>query len=151
MDGQLAVRREGSRYDLGVIELSRTYRFCASHRYSRPEWSEERNREVFGRCALPHGHGHNYRMTLVIEGEPDPLTGMVVDLGPLDALVEREVLTPFDHHNLNIEVPHFATVMPTTENMAQFVLETLAAKLPRGRLASVTIVEDEFLSATARR
>lgn len=134
-----------------MIEISRTYRFCASHRFYRAEWSEEKNLEVFGRCALPHGHGHNYRMTVVIEGEPDPLTGMVVDLGPLDALVEREIVDPFDHHNLNVEVPYFAAIMPTTENMAKFALETLAPKLQSGRLASVTIVADEFLSATAYR
>lgn len=134
-----------------MTELSRTYRFCASHRYWRPEWSPEKNTAVFGRCALPHGHGHNYRMTIVVEGTPDPLTGMVADLGPLDALVEREIIDLFDHHNLNVEVPYFHDVMPTTENIAGFVLATLAPKIERGRLVAVTVVEDEFLSATARR
>lgn len=90
-------------------------------------------------------------MTIVVEGTPDPLTGMVADLGPLDALVEREIIDLFDHHNLNVEVPYFHDVMPTTENIAGFVLATLAPKIERGRLVAVTVVEDEFLSATARR
>ena len=78
-----------------MVVLTRTYRFCASHRYWRDEWSESQNRAAFGDCALPHGHGHNYRLRLEIEGEPDAATGMVVDLSALDALVEREVLDRF--------------------------------------------------------
>ena len=72
-----------------MIVLHRTYRFCASHRYWRDEWTEDQNQAAFGRCALPHGHGHNYRFTLRIAGEPDAKTGMVADLGDLDALVQQ--------------------------------------------------------------
>jgi 6-pyruvoyltetrahydropterin/6-carboxytetrahydropterin synthase len=133
-----------------VILLERTYRFCASHRYWRDEWTDEQNLATFGRCALPHGHGHNYRFTIAIEGPPDPKTGMIADLGPLDALVTREILDRFDHKNINAEVAHFRTVMPTTENLARYVFETLAPRIPRGRLVQVTLQEDEFLSATCR-
>lgn len=133
-----------------MIALERTYRFCASHRYWRDEWSEERNLATFGRCALPHGHGHNYRFTLMIEGEPDAETGMIVDLGALDALVQSEILDRFDHRNINAEVPHFRAVMPTTENLARYVFDTLAPRIPRGRLVLVRMDEDEFLSATCR-
>jgi len=133
-----------------MIVLARTYRFCASHRYWRAEWSEAQNRAAFGDCALPHGHGHNYRFRLDIEGEPDDKTGMIVDLASLDAVVQREILDCFDHRNINAEVPYFKTVTPTTENLARFVFETLSSKMPRGRLVAVTMEEDEFLSATCR-
>jgi len=131
-----------------VIVLHRTYRFCASHRYWREEWTEEQNRAAFGRCALPHGHGHNYRFTLRIAGEPDAKTGMVADLGDLDALVQSEILDKLDHRNINVEVPYFKSVMPTTENLARFLFETLSRRIPRGMLVSVTMEEDEFLAAT---
>ena len=131
-----------------MIVLHRTYRFCASHRYWREEWTEEQNRAAFGRCALPHGHGHNYRFTLRIAGEPDAKTGMVADLGDLDALVQSEILDKLDHRNINVEVPYFKSVMPTTENLARFLFETLSRRIPRGMLVSVTMEEDEFLAAT---
>ena len=133
-----------------MIILRRTYRFCASHRYWRDEWTETQNHAAFGKCALPHGHGHNYRFTLEIEGPPDPKTGMTADLGTLDALVQHEVLDRFDHKNINVEVPHFRTAMPTTENLARYLFETLASRLPQGRLIALTMEEDEFLSATCR-
>ena len=134
-----------------MIVLHRTYRFCASHRYWREEWTEEQNRAAFGRCALPHGHGHNYRFTLRITGEPDEKTGMVADLGDLDALVQREVLDKLDHRNINVEVPYFKSVLPTTENLARYLFDTLARRIPRGTLVSVTMEEDEFLAATCDR
>jgi 6-pyruvoyltetrahydropterin/6-carboxytetrahydropterin synthase len=131
-----------------LIVLHRTYRFCASHRYWRDEWTEEQNRAAFGRCALPHGHGHNYRFTLRIAGEPDPKTGMVAELGELDALVQHEILDRLDHRNINVEVPYFKSVQPTTENLARYLFETLFRRIPRGMLVSVTMEEDEFLAAT---
>ncbi len=133
-----------------MLELARTYRFCASHRYWRDEWSEDQNFAVFGRCALPNGHGHNYRFTLLIQGAPDEFTGMIVDLRLLDALVESEILARFDHRNINAEIAHFARVQPTTENIAAYIFQVLQARLPRGRLVAVTVQEDEFLSATCR-
>jgi hypothetical protein len=78
--------------------LTRTVRFAAAHRYHRPEWSEERNREVFGACANPHGHGHNYLLEVTVAGVPDPDTGFSVDLGALDRLLREEVVAPLDHH-----------------------------------------------------
>jgi 6-pyruvoyltetrahydropterin/6-carboxytetrahydropterin synthase len=134
-----------------TIVLRRAYRFCACHRYWRDEWTEAENRAAFGDCALPHGHGHNYRLSLEIEGAPDPKTGMVVDVRALDELVRREVIERFDHRNINVEIPHFRTAMPTTENIARFLFDTLAPRLPGGRLATVTVEEDDFLSAICRR
>jgi 6-pyruvoyltetrahydropterin/6-carboxytetrahydropterin synthase len=133
-----------------MLSLRRTYRFCASHRYWRDEWTPERNFAVFGKCALPHGHGHNYRFQLVIEGEPDPLTGMIVDLGALDRLVEEHVEKALDHRNINAEVPGFDRLVPTTENLARWIYEKTAPLLPRGRLAEVVLREDEALEASYR-
>ena len=132
------------------IELRRTYRFCASHRYWRDEWSEAQNLAAFGKCALPHGHGHNYRLTVIVIGTPDAKTGMVVDLTALDRVVEEHVVGAFDHRNINAQVPYFRNVIPTTENLVSYVFDVLHARLPRGRLAAVTLEEDEFLSATCR-
>jgi 6-pyruvoyltetrahydropterin/6-carboxytetrahydropterin synthase len=133
-----------------MVELRRTYRFCASHRYWRDAWSAEKNFAVFGKCALPHGHGHNYRFTLVIAGEPDPETGMVVDLGPLDALVEEHVEKALDHRNLNLEVPEFRALTPTTENLARWIFQRVAPLVSRGKLVEVLLHEDEALSASFR-
>ena len=133
-----------------MVELRRTYRFCASHRYWRDAWSAEKNLAVFGKCALPHGHGHNYRFTLAIEGEPDPDTGMVVELGTLDALVATHIEQALDHRNINAEVPEFRTLIPTTENLVRWIFDHVAPHLPRGRLVEVILREDEALEASYR-
>ena len=88
----------------------------ASHRLASPELNEAENRAVYGKCANPHGHGHNYVVEVVVGGEVDPVTGMVCDLVELDTLVGREVLEPFDHQNLNMLEP-FLDRVPTTENL----------------------------------
>lgn len=133
-----------------MVELRRTYRFCASHRYWRDAWSPEKNAAVFGRCALPHGHGHNYKVTLAVAGEPDPETGMVVELGALDALVAERVEKALDHRNVNVEVAEFRTLTPTTENLARWIFERVAPALPSGRLVEVSLQEDEALTAVYR-
>ena len=96
--------------------LGRRYRLSASHRLASPELNEAENRAVYGKCANPHGHGHNYVVEVVVGGEVDPVTGMVCDLVELDAVVGREVLEPFDHQNLNMLEP-FLDRVPTTENL----------------------------------
>ena len=96
--------------------LGRRYRFSASHRLCSDRLSEAENRAVYGKCANPHGHGHNYVLEVMIGGDVDAATGMVCDLVELDAWVSREVLEPFDHRNLNT-VAAFANRVPTTENL----------------------------------
>ena len=103
-----------------MVFLTRRATFSASHYYWNETWSEEENREVFGRCANRNGHGHNYTLEVTVAGEPDPVTGFVVDLKGLKDMMEREVLSAFDHRHLNLEVPEFAAgrMIPTTENIA---------------------------------
>jgi 6-pyruvoyltetrahydropterin/6-carboxytetrahydropterin synthase len=101
-----------------MVELTRRATFSASHYYWNDEWSTEKNEKVFGRCANRNGHGHNYTLEVTVAGTPDPITGFVVDLKWLKDVMEREVLTAYDHRHLNLEVPEFKTAIPTTENIA---------------------------------
>jgi len=100
-----------------TIRLSRRYGFAASHRLHSPALTDEENRETYGKCDNPHGHGHNYEVELTVCGTVDPLTGRVVDLALLDELAERQILAPFRYRNLNEEVALFRTIVPTTENL----------------------------------
>jgi 6-pyruvoyltetrahydropterin/6-carboxytetrahydropterin synthase len=132
------------------IRLERRYRFSASHLYRRPEWSEEENRARFGKCAQLPGHGHNYRLYLTVEGEIDPQTGFVVDLGALDALVGERILEVLDHRHLNAVLPEFGPGgdIPTSENLVSWVRGRLEGRLPGGaRLARIRVEEDEDLAA----
>lgn len=101
-----------------MIFLTRRATFSASHYYWNNAWSEEKNRQVFGRCANRNGHGHNYTLEVTVAGEPDPVTGFVVDLKWLKDVIERQVLSAWDHRHLNLEAPEFVTAIPTTENIA---------------------------------
>jgi len=101
-----------------MIFLTRRAVFAASHYYWNENWTEEKNREVFGRCANRNGHGHNYTLEVTVAGEPDPVTGFVVDLKWLKDVIESEVLAAYDHRHLNLEVPEFKKAIPTTENIA---------------------------------
>lgn len=124
--------------------------FSASHRYWRPDWSAERNVEVFGACANEHGHGHNYRCHVTVEGPVDEETGMLMDLAALDALLDEEVHARFDHQHINHAVPEFAygKRIPTAEALAVYVWEQLVPRLPRGvTLATVRIEEAPDLHA----
>jgi 6-pyruvoyltetrahydropterin/6-carboxytetrahydropterin synthase len=120
------------------IELGRRYRFAASHRLFTAHLTEEENRRVFGKCANPYGHGHNYTLEVSVSGEVDPSTGMIANLGDLDAFVERHVLEPFDHKSLNEDVPPFRETVPTTENLCLEIFRRLRtfsrAKLERVRV-----------------
>lgn len=133
-----------------MVEIQRTYRFCASHRLARADWEEEENRRVFGTASHPSGHGHNYRLTVVLAGEPDPETERLVDLDALDRLVGERVIQVYDHHNLNADVPTLLGRVPTLERLLQDVWERLAAELPGGLLREVRLAQDEFLAGVYR-
>jgi 6-pyruvoyltetrahydropterin/6-carboxytetrahydropterin synthase len=129
-----------------VFRLTRRVRFSAAHRYHRPEWSEGENQRVFGACANPHGHGHNYLLEVTVEGKLDAHTGFSVDLPALDAVLRSEVLEPLDHQHLNHAVEAFAPggLIPTTENIAAWIWTRIEPRLPGGaRLVSLRLHENE--------
>lgn len=104
-----------------MIRLTRRYRFAASHRLNSDLLSAERNREVYGKCNNPHGHGHDYILEVGVRGPVDPQTGLVVRAEDLDRLVQEEVLSAFHMRNLNLDLPEFSDLVPTSENVAVVV------------------------------
>ena len=138
-----------------MIELTRRATFSASHFYWNDAWSEEKNEQVFGRCARRNGHGHNYTLEVTVAGDPDPVTGFVVDLKWLKDVIEHEVLAAYDHRHLNIEVPEFAESkqIPTTENIAIAAwkrLEPTVTKAGGARLSRVRVYETPEIFAEYR-
>src|ERR1051325_160547 len=136
---------------MGTALLTRRITFAAPHRYRRPEGSDEENERVFGLCARPAYHGHNYTCDVTVRGKIDDRTGMLVDLAVLDRLLEREVTQRFDHRNINEDVPEFADgkLTPTGETLAPLVFERVRAGLPSGvEVTQVVVAEDATLSAT---
>ncbi len=103
--------------------------FSAAHRLARPDLSFEENTEIYGLCARPHGHGHNYFLEVTVVGEMDDRTGMIVDLVALQEAVDKHVIKPFDHTFLNKDVPYFERVVPTAENIALYIRQLLTAPL----------------------
>ena len=134
---------------MSLVYLTRTVRFAAAHRYFRPEWTEERNREVFGACANPHGHGHNYVLEVMVAGSPDPETGFSVDLAALDHLLQAQVRERLDHRHLNHDVAIFREggKIPTTENLLIYLWERLAPGVRDARLVRLRLREDVDLWA----
>lgn len=122
--------------------FGRRYLVSASHRLHAEALSAEANRAAYGKCSNPHGHGHNYVVEVLVGGAVNPETGMVVDLGGLDELVKDEIVTRFDHRNLNSD-PLFAAMVPTTENFCRTIFGLLKDGLPAGRLESVRVEETE--------
>ena len=129
---------------MGAVTISRRFDFSASHRYYRDDWTAEENERVFGLCARPHGHGHNYTLEVAVTGEPDPATGMVVNLVDLKGAVNG-VLAEFDHKHLNLDTPYFADRQPTTENLAAVLWGLIAAALDGARLSRLRLYETDDL------
>jgi 6-pyruvoyltetrahydropterin/6-carboxytetrahydropterin synthase len=100
-----------------VIRLTRRYRFAASHRLHTAQLSDEGNRELYGKCNNPFGHGHNYEVEISLQGPVDAATGQAANRAALDRLVKAVVLDAFDHRNMNIEIPQFRDLVPTSENL----------------------------------
>ena len=136
-----------------MVFLTRRATFSASHFYWNDSWSAEKNEQVFGRCANRNGHGHNYTLEVTVAGNPDPVTGFVVDLKWLKDVMEREVLAAYDHRHLNIEVPEFAVKIPTTENMAIAAwrrLEPAIAEVGGATLSRIRVYETPEIFAEYR-
>jgi 6-pyruvoyltetrahydropterin/6-carboxytetrahydropterin synthase len=134
-----------------TISVTRRETFSAGHRLFNPAFSDEQNREVFGRCSNPAGHGHNYVLEVTVSGEPEGETGYVFDLGELSKVIHREVLDDLDHRNLNLEVPWLEGRIPTTETLAAAIWDRLDGQLPPGLLWEVLVRETEKNWAARRR
>ena len=138
-----------------MIFLTRRATFSASHYYWNDGWTAEKNEQVFGRCANRNGHGHNYTLEGTVAGEPDPLTGFVVDLKWLKDVMEKNVVGVFDHRHLNLEVLEFSEgkLIPTTENIAVSAwkrLEPAITAAGGARMTSVRVYETPEIFAEYR-
>jgi 6-pyruvoyltetrahydropterin/6-carboxytetrahydropterin synthase len=120
--------------------FGRRYRLSASHRLHSDAFGEAENRAIYGKCNNPYGHGHNYTIEVIIGGNVDPATGMVCDLVELDACVQKEILDPFDHTNLNTHAC-FQNTVPTTENFNIEVHRLLKAAFTQAEIISVRVEE----------
>ncbi len=128
------------------VLLTKRIEFAAAHRYYKPEWDEAKNRAVFGRCFNPPAHGHNYMLEVTVSGEVDPKTGMVINLFDLKRVL-LAVLEEFDHKNLNLDMPYFASQIPTSENLARVLWTKLVTQQDIGALHAIRLHEDEDLYA----
>ncbi|NBG66361.1 6-pyruvoyl trahydropterin synthase family protein [Acidiluteibacter ferrifornacis] len=128
-----------------MIRITRRERFSAAHRLAKDEWSLEKNYTVFGKCANPNWHGHNYILHVTVEGEVDMETGYVIDLSELGKIVKEKVIQHVDHKNLNLDVPFFKGVMTSAENIAIKFWEQLEQPISEtgARLHCVKIQETE--------
>ncbi len=132
--------------------LTRRIQFSAAHRYRRADWSDAENERVFGACAHANFHGHTYTCDVTVSGPIDDVTGFIVDLGLLDAVLQREVRARFDHRNINLDVPEFTDgkLIPTGENISRFIAEVVQHALAgtTARVVQVRVAEDAMLSST---
>ncbi len=128
---------------MGLVSITRTYSFSASHKLCNPKWSAEKNLEVFGPCANQNWHGHNFKLEVTLEGRPGP-TGYVAVPNELDQLIDSQVIEVLDGKNLNEDVPYLRGLMPSCENMIHKIFERIEASvaaLGDCRLAGLRIVE----------
>lgn len=125
-----------------MVRLSQKFEFSASHRLWNPALDEARNRELFGKCSNPHGHGHNYELQVTLKGEPDA-KGVLVEVPRVEQIVAEVILERFDHKNLNEELPEFRETIPSVENIAATIYRLLKPRFVKmsGQLASVTVWE----------
>ncbi len=125
---------------MATVRLTRAIDFSTSLRYWNPDLPEAENHRLFGQKAYPHGH--NYRLEVTLRGEPDPVTGMVIDLKDLQEVLDREIMARFDHRDLNRDTPYFEKEPPTPENFVRLIQRLLAVALPPGLLDRVRLQED---------
>ena len=111
------------------MKICRRETFNSAHRLFRPEWDDNKNFEVFGKCSYPNYHGHNYALEVWIDGEVDPETGFVIDLKDLKEIIQAEITERFDHRNLNLDCKEFEGIIPTTENIAIVIWNILRKKI----------------------
>ncbi|MFP9100001.1 6-carboxytetrahydropterin synthase [Flavobacterium sp. RHBU_24] len=123
------------------VTVSRSAHFNAAHRLYRKDWAEEQNNAVFGKCNNPNFHGHNYELIVSVTGAIDPDTGYVIDIKILKDIITDEVEVPFDHKNLNLDVPEFADLNPTAENIAVVIWNRIRRRIAEDKSLEITLYE----------
>ena len=123
------------------LTISRKAHFNAAHKLYRPDWSDEKNESVFGKCANENFHGHNYDLTVSLTGKVDPETGYVYDLGKLKEIIKQEVEDYLDHKNLNLDIPEFKNLNPTAENIAILIYDRLINHFKPDYKLKITLFE----------
>jgi len=128
-----------------TIYIVRKEHFNAAHKLWRKDWSEEKNQEVFGKCANKNWHGHNFNIFVTVKGIPNPDTGFVINLKDLSAIIKKEVVERFDHKNLNLDVPEMKDILASTENLIIVIWDLLETpvKIAGGTLAKIRLEETE--------
>ena len=125
------------------ISVCRIAHFNAAHRLYNPNWSEDKNQTIFGKCNNPNFHGHNYKLEVWVTGPIDPDTGYVIDLGELKAIIKKEVEDQFDHKNLNEDTIEFKSLNPTAENIAVVIWNRLRKVLKDNLKLRIKLFETE--------
>lgn len=125
------------------VAVSRKEHFNAAHRLFNPDWSNEKNETVFGKCSNPNFHGHNYEIIVTLTGVPDPATGYVYDMKVLSDLIKEQVIKQFDHKNLNLDTPYFKSLNPTAENIAVVIWRILRQHIDNQYDLKVKLYETE--------
>ncbi|WPP50676.1 6-pyruvoyl trahydropterin synthase family protein [Catalinimonas niigatensis] len=125
------------------VSVFRKEHFNAAHRLHNPEWSDEKNQSIFGKCNNPNYHGHNYELIVRVSGYPDPHTGYVYDMKRLSDLIKVEIIDNFDHKNLNLDVEEFKRLNPTAEHIAIVIWNKLRAQIDEEFDLKVTLYETE--------
>ena len=128
---------------MAKVTVGRKVHFNAAHRLHHPDWTPEKNQEVFGLCNNENYHGHNYDLIVKVTGEPDPDTGFVYDMKRLKDLVMRHVLQKFDHKNLNLDTEEFQNLNPTAENIAIVIWKILRKEIDQAFDLNVVVYETE--------
>jgi len=130
-----------------MVYLTRRETFNAAHRLFNSKWSEDKNFEVFGKCANKNWHGHNYQLFVTVKGVPDPDTGFIIDAKKLSHVIKKEILERFDHMNLNSDTPYFIDVQPSTENFCKVIWKLIEPMIHGGVLHCIKLQETENIYA----
>ena len=125
------------------VKVFRKEHFNAAHRLHNPNWDAEKNKIIFGKCNNPNYHGHNYDLTVEVEGEIDPETGYVIEIKILSDIIKEQVTDRFDHKNLNLDVPQFKDLNPTAENIAVVIWNLIREKLDSKFTLTIRLYETE--------
>ena len=123
------------------VSIFRKESFNAAHRLFNPGWDNEKNNEVFGKCALPHYHGHNYELIVKVTGKPDKQTGYVMDMKELSDLLKEKIIDRFDHKNLNLDTKEFKTLNPTAENIAIVIYDLIRPHIDKKKDVQIRLYE----------